>query len=498
MSFAILCSFVLAFYVVIWFFDSVFKSCMHYPYYAFLEGTGLKVGILNFTWTTTAFNRCIYRWSKNLARVLRKWFTVGYYIAVGLFLPFVVWTLISFIIEHFHETIQINGVPEIKAILPGVNVPASDFWIYFLAIALSSIFHELGHAMAAAHEDVQVIAVGVYIFTIIPIAFVQLNTEHLNSLPILKRLKIYCAGVWHNLALAIFAMMLFFAAPVLFSIAYETDIGVRVTDFTSDSPLKDARGLDKDDVIKAINACNIKDSYDWSYCLHVAHDRFGVCTSAEFISQNDEIMMETVKENGVVECCRKDDLYSFCFEYMEPKMVVDSVLPGQYSCLKPRDMIKEKLIKCTEIGGYSCPRNMHCLRPSLNNHTYLIIIERQDNNAVLFLGLPYDVYNTVFVDQYFPRMWLFSFFSPTEFEKLLRYIFIFSMGIGFVNIVPCYATDGHHIARNLIQMLAKTLNKNGDFVTFFTIFTVFVGTCITLPILVYLFYKAIFLDHLEN
>ncbi|XP_050677897.1 membrane-bound transcription factor site-2 protease [Leptidea sinapis] len=496
MSFTILCSFILTFYLVIWFFDSFFKSCMHYPYYAFLEGTGLQVGILNFCWTTSAFNRFLYRWSKNLARLLRKWFSFGYYITVCLFLPFSIWTLVSLIIDNFTTSIQM-GVTEVKAMLPGVNIPASDFWIYFLAIGLGTVFHELGHAFAAAQEDVPIVSVGVYVFTIIPIAFVKLNTEQLNSLPIIKRLKIFCAGVWHNIVLSFFAMTLFFITPVLFSIAYKTDIGVRVTDITADSPLKDARGLDRGDVITAINACNIKDSYDWSYCLHVAHDRFGICTSAEFIAQNDEIIVETVKEYGVIECCRKDDHYSFCFEYMEPKVAVDSVLPGQYSCLRPRDMVKEKLVKCTEVGGYTCPQNMHCLKPSLNNHTYFIIIEREDNNAVIFLGWPYDIYRSVFVDQYFPRLSVFSIFSPTQCEKLLKFVFLFSMGIGFINIIPCYGTDGHHIARNLIQMLARFLNKSGDFVNVFTFLTVLVGTGVTVPMLIYLFYKAIFLDELS-
>ncbi|XP_068633948.1 membrane-bound transcription factor site-2 protease [Battus philenor] len=495
MSFTILCSFVLAFYVVIWFFDSFFKSCMHYPYYAFLEGTGLKVGIFNFSWTTAAFNRFLYRWSKNLTRILRKWFTCGYFFTVWLFLPFALWILLTFIFEHFYETIQISNMPEIKGVLPGVNIPASDFWVYFLAIGMSSVFHELGHALAAAQEDVPLLAVGVYVFAIIPIAFVQLNTEHLNSLAITKRLKIYCAGVWHNIALAFTAMLLFFSAPILFSIAYETDIGVKIVDITEGSPLKEVRGFNVGDVVTSINGCTIKNANDWLYCLHAAHDRYGICTSAEFVAQNDEIMMETVKENDVVECCRKDDLYSLCFEYMEPKVVMDSVLPGQYSCLKPRDMVKNKLIKCTEQDGHSCSRNMHCLKPSLNNHTYLIIIERKDDNAVLYLGVPYDLHQTVFIDQYFPRLSLLSIFSPSQFEKLLRYIFIFSMGIGFLNVVPCYGTDGHHIARSLIQILAKYLNKNGDFVTFFTVFTVVVGTGVTIPILIYLFYKEIFLEN---
>lgn len=468
---------------------------MHYPYYAFLEGTGLKFGILNFSWTTTAFNRCLYRWSKNLSRILRKWFTCGYILVIWIFLPFAIWTLLSFIFEHFYDTIQLNNVPEVKAMLPGINIPTSDFWIYFLAIALSTIFHELGHALAAAQEDVQIIAVGVYVFTIIPVAFVDLNTDQLKNLAVTKRLRIYCAGVWHNIAIAFMAILLFFSAPILFNIAYETGTGVRVTDLTEDSPLKDSIGLHKDDVITSINNCKIKVASDWMQCLQLAHQRYGICTSAEFVAQNDEIMMENIKENDVVECCRPEEAYNHCFEYMEPKVASDSVLPGQYSCLKPRDMVKNQFVKCTESGGYSCPRAMHCMRPSLNNVSYLLIIERKENNPVLYLGLPYDLHKTVFVDQYFPRLKVFSFFSPSRFEKLLRYIFIFSMGIAFLNVLPCYSMDGHHIARNLIQILAKYLNKNGDFVTFFTVFTVVIGTGVTGPILIYLFYKAVYEDN---
>lgn len=468
---------------------------MHYPYYAFLEGTGLKIGLMNFTWTTTAFNRIIYRWGKNLTRLLRRWYTFGCVVTLGVFLPFSLWTLLSFVIDQVisRQEVVTDSTLEVKAMVPGVNIPLSDFWAYFLAIALSSMFHELGHAMAAVQEDVQLFSVGVHVFTIIPIAFVQLSTEHLNSLSATKRLKIYCAGVWHNIATAGMAIIIFFFIPILFSIAYESDIGVRVTGFTHDSPLKDVRGLEIDDKITAVNACPVKNYDDWQHCLHKAHDRYGICTTAEFVSQNDEIMMENVRDNDVVECCRTEDTYSFCFEYMEPKNAVDSVLPGQYSCLRPRDMIDEtKFSKCTEAGGYTCPTGLHCLRPSLNNHTFLIIVERKDYDPVLYLGLPYDLHKTVYVDQYFPRLSFLALFSPQELEKLLRYIFIFSMGIGFLNIVPCYGTDGHHIARNLIQILAKYLNKDGEFVTVCTIFTVIVGTGVTVPMVFYLFYQAIF------
>ncbi|XP_026318822.1 membrane-bound transcription factor site-2 protease [Hyposmocoma kahamanoa] len=493
MSFTVLCTCTIAFYTILWFFDSFFRSCMVYPYFAFLEGTGLKIGILNFSWTTTAFNRFIYRWSKNLKRVLRRWFVAGYIVTIYMFLPFALWTLFTVIFEYFHQNNGQNNAPvEVKAVMPGINVPASDFFVYFISIAFCSLIHELGHALAAADEDVQVLSVGYFVCTIIPVAFVQLNTDHLNSLDIGRRLKVYCAGVWHNVATSLIAILLFISTPILFGLAYDIDQGVRIVDFTEDSPLKDVRGFDKGDVITSINQCEVKNGGDWQHCLHLAHERYGICITPEYVSQNDELAMETIKDNDVVECCRKDDIYSFCFEYIEPSTAVDSVLPGQYSCLKPRDMVMYGYEKCQSSESWTCGAGKHCLKPCLNNHTYLIIIERKDNNPVLYLGLPVDLHKTIIVDQYFPKSSLFEFFSPSQFEKLMKYIFIFSMGIGFLNIIPCYGTDGHHIARNIIQFIATYMKRGSEFVQLATMLTVFVGTAITVPMLMLLFYKAIY------
>lgn len=410
-----------------------------------------------------------------------------------MFLPFSIWTLSNFVFEYFHQNSEQKSTPiEVKAVMPGINIPASDFFVYFMAIAYCSLIHELGHAMAAADEEVQVLSIGFFVCTIIPVAFVQLNTDHLNSLDITRRLKIYCAGVWHNVATSLIAILLFFSTPTLFSLAYDTEQGVRIVDFMDDSPFRDVRGFDKGDVITSINQCEVKNGGDWHQCLLVAHERYGICITPEYVSQNDELAMETIKDNDVVECCRKDDIYSFCFEYIEPLTAADSVLPGQYSCLKPRDMVMYGYEKCTLAESWTCSAGKHCLKPCLNNHTYLIIIQRKDNNPVLYLGQPIDVYKTVIIDQYFPKLSAFAFFSPMQFEKLMKYIFIFSMGIGFLNIIPCYGTDGHHIARNIIQFLATYFKRGNEFVQFGTMLTVFIGTVVTVPMLVFLFFKAIY------
>lgn len=495
MSFTVLCTIVIFFYVAIWFFDSFFKSCMHYPYYAFLEGTGFKVGLLHFTWTTTAFNRFIFRVSHSFDVFFRRWYKAGLNITIFVFLPFCILTLLSIIYEHFNDTIALSNGPELQAIIPGVNVPSSDFLVYFVSLAFSSIVHEFGHAIAANNEHVQVISVGICIVTIIPVAFVQLNNNHMHELSPLRRLRIYSAGIWHNLICAFLALLLYYSTPSIFNFGYESNVGVRVTGFTQNLPfMQTHRGMAKEDVIVAINGCRINNMRDYTYCVKRASERFGICISREFIARYDEVITETVKDNDVVDCCSKDEKQlRLCFEYIEPKNPGDSTLMSQYSCLKPREMLNEDFDICWEYSGYTCQPNRHCLKPSLPNTTHFMMIERKNRLTILYLGSPLDLY-AINVDQYFPRVSLFTSFTPMQFEKLMRYVFLFSMGIAFINIMPCYGMDGHHMARTMIEICARRFNKREEFVVFFTVFTLVIGTCMTLPIMFYLFFKVIVLE----
>jgi hypothetical protein len=101
----------------------------------------------------------------------------------------------------------------IQPILPGWNLPIAQLPYYLLAILISVVIHELGHAIASAAHKVPIQSVGVSIFgPLIPAAHVELNSIQLRETPIKKQLDILTAGVWMNLYLA---LITYFVVPLM-------------------------------------------------------------------------------------------------------------------------------------------------------------------------------------------------------------------------------------------------------------------------------------------
>ncbi|KAI8614487.1 hypothetical protein BC830DRAFT_1219127, partial [Chytriomyces sp. MP71] len=88
------------------------------------------------------------------------------------------------------------------SLIPGVNLPFYALGYYFIALLMAAVFHEAGHALAAAYERVPIQTVGLFLEVIYPGAFVQLSSTALSHLRPSRRLRIVCAGVWHNAVLA--------------------------------------------------------------------------------------------------------------------------------------------------------------------------------------------------------------------------------------------------------------------------------------------------------
>lgn len=80
----------------------------------------------------------------------------------------------------------------------------------------------------AKREGVRIHGVGVFVFVIIPGAFVDLSTEQVTNLPIWNQLKIFCAGVWHNISLAGVAVLLLLSNPLILSPFYTQHQGAVV------------------------------------------------------------------------------------------------------------------------------------------------------------------------------------------------------------------------------------------------------------------------------
>lgn len=69
---------------------------------------------------------------------------------------------------------------------------------------------------------------GAQLVLMLPVASVDLGTQRLAALPTWRRLRVLCAGVWHNVVLAMLALLILHA--LAYTPAYTLGKGVAVTD----------------------------------------------------------------------------------------------------------------------------------------------------------------------------------------------------------------------------------------------------------------------------
>lgn len=195
----------------------------------------MKIGLFNLQWTTTAFNRSLLRFGniRSNTKFLKVWFSIGL-IASLILLPIAILLLIYSLVQNFVSSNENNLI---TPVIPGINLPASEILFYSATLIICSVLHELGHALAAVKEDVQVLNIGVTVFYILPVAYVNLNSENLKSIDPWKRLKILTAGIWHNLLLSFVCYLAYLSLPAILSIAFNTGKGVAIYEASKMSPL---------------------------------------------------------------------------------------------------------------------------------------------------------------------------------------------------------------------------------------------------------------------
>jgi hypothetical protein len=116
---------------------------------------------------------------------------------------------------------KIYSASTVRPVIPGRDLPLSQVPVFLVALILTLIFHELGHALAATSERVRTEGVGVFVTFFIPGAFVRLEEGLLPQLPPRAQLKVYTAGVWHNFVLASAALFISYSLPVALFPAFQ-------------------------------------------------------------------------------------------------------------------------------------------------------------------------------------------------------------------------------------------------------------------------------------
>ncbi|XP_058463270.1 membrane-bound transcription factor site-2 protease [Malaya genurostris] len=462
MEFLIFLGVVIIIYAVLLFFDNFFKSCMHYPYEAFLKNTGLSVKFFRIQWHTTALNRSIVKWSTAYPKLLDLNFSLGVYMSL-LLMPLASCLII---ISAFHtkdmgksnsdvtssgSSVSWTGYREtvsLDLLIPGINLPINEIGYYISALAINSIIHELGHGLAAVLEDVPIKGFGLHVMLILPMAYTQLDPDQLNALKMWKRLKVLSAGIWHNLLLASISYLLFITTPVMLSTIYKVNESVLVTDIKNNSPLLGTKGLEKGDIITSINDCDIHNDISWYSCLlDSLQSQPSYCISPDFVHLNDESVPISHRNDGLIECCNSENKASNCFEYMVDVNEEDVALP-QHMCLNIRKMIENSFGYCQHKP--SCSEG-HCFKPMINNFTTIMHIRRDGKADVIYIGHPADLTRTIQITQFVPKT---SFFRPgfaDSIQLLLKYVTVFALGLAIINVIPCFGFDGQHIVSTVLS-----------------------------------------------
>lgn len=298
--------------------------------------------------------------------------------------------------------------------------------------------------------------------------YTEISSEHLNGLRWFRRLRVLCAGIWHNLVFAGVCYLLLSTLGIMFSPLYTLNRYVIVTEVAQQSPLRtkdEQRNLHEGDIITHINDCKVLDTETWYKCLAQSLlQKPNYCVSSDFIRLNDE-SVETSHHapDGHLQCCDQHNRNVCCFEYIGDDLNNDTPVEiPQHVCLDVRQTVKESLGLCSPFKGHHCARGF-CLRPLLRNSTTILSLRRkvraqkkydvvQQLEDVIYYGHPVDVGRSIRISPFVPKhgyvaapQWIDAY------TLFLKYNVVFSLSLAFINVLPCIGFDGQHISGTLVH-----------------------------------------------
>ncbi len=270
-----------------------------------LEDWGVTLSFAHVRCYTTKFNRLFQLVGTTSKRACRCWFSLGALIGVLLMLL----SVMVLGLTLYQAFAAPEGTQQVLTpVMPGVNLPWNDIAYYLLTLAVCGVFHEAGHALAASTEQVRVNGFGVFMLFLYPGAFVDLHSDQLSVISPQRQLRIYCAGVWHNVILVLCALGFLWTLPYSLAPFYSVDVGIVVTSLPTGSVLEGK--INPGDIITSVNSCPVSADVDWFNCLEDIHSgsQHGYCVSQELMSERVSLALNqtTLAEDGSRACCEKD------------------------------------------------------------------------------------------------------------------------------------------------------------------------------------------------
>ena len=474
-----------------------------------------------------------------------SWFRIGFFcsllcgIICFFYLLYNVWSVILFPIFNliFSTTDSSSSTDSASAaldsvslviVIPGLNVPFAHLPFILIALLSSAIVHEFGHATCASSEQCNVDEVGFMFYFCLPSAYVSLNSEHIETKSTSAKLKIFSAGVWHNVILSILVVIVLYLVipvndgsrynPLLF---HRNEKGVYAwpADFTvhelntgqyalADTLFTESVANAATNTVKQLpitithlNDCKLENATSWEYCVMqiYSEEKKGYAIPSEKWKQ--------VTENQ--KCCTEDDPYALCVLNNSDETSTEK----QQGCIKARELLKYE--RCNPIQYENNSNGEKCVQPrecAQDKFTKLVQIYSVKNEYAtsssggsissspssstsstmpdLFLGdIRFFIHQVKVSSVYlnFPFSYLISLSSIELLASTLHYIFAFSTALAMLNMLPVPYLDGQYIVQALVEEVSqeqlqykkeKKMNSNGGNVAL--VFTILKYTSIVL------------------
>ncbi|KAG8009611.1 Membrane-bound transcription factor site-2 protease [Nibea albiflora] len=463
--------------------DTLLKSSVTHriSYESWLASRGLMLSPFHVRWQTTMFNRLFAYCARINPHVL---YLCGLVFGVVAMLGSVVLltkTLQQTLAQMTSDNPRMGSQQALQVVVPGVNLPTSQLAYFFIALMLSGVIHELGHAVAALREQVRVNGFGIFVFVLYPGAFVDLFTTHLNIISPTQQLRIFCAGVWHNFVLCVAALAFLFLLPLLLFPAYSTGGGALVTEVVQQgSAAEGPRGLSVGDIVTGLEDCPVRGVEDWSSCLsHLSRTpQTGYCVPVTSLQPSWAHGRAFKRLDGTMDCCSNNSLTDLCFSYMKPQG--RNGKEREYACMPVRKMVTgTRLCRADD----DCAAHSHaasvCVTPSLENQTRFIRVTHPPSTHMLFVGYPPHLQYAVSLTNFVPRFGFLHLDLPVFLETFCKYPFTFQVtdvrrgrfrkdrieryvvslsgALAVVNSVPCFALDGQWMLNALLEATLVTV-----------------------------------------
>ncbi|KAG9322825.1 hypothetical protein KVV02_007599 [Mortierella alpina] len=383
-------------------------------------------------------------------------------------------------------------------IIPGITFPISHLPYYLIALLVSGVIHEAGHAIAAARERTHVSSTGIFLYILYPGAFVDISPRALAIMSPFQQLKVICAGVWHNIVLFVLAWALLSSGALMLCLRVigwtQMDNGLSVVDVDK---LSDLSGhLRPGSIITKVDDLSLKgDPLDlWKASLLPPSDpaqenssnkqpEAGFCIpdTLLFVKPSDCCLFTPETQFG-----HSRDITLSCFTPFEssPSATAhqeengDRILARNGQCLPSLDILANSApARCTQtdlkcatgstcyrpftpyrIGSivrlyYALPSWMPSTEPQTDQDRHLTATMRE--HVVVYQGDPTDIFEAVQVTSIGTRWSFLPLGFPTAVLLTVQYTMSFSLALSVLNIVPARHLDGHHALTAFVALFSS-------------------------------------------